>query len=173
MARFDDLFDQIRSGDPAAAAPLYDLFAEGLKIHLRRTGAEAKVDEMVYAILVDVTRGIREARLTEAANLPAYVREAANAHVAKPRTSLASLREGSASPASAEAMNHVLTGMSVQEREILVRYYQLGQGIQQIAAEMGMSEAAALNTKRIAREQFKRELQVGRKQHWEEAAVAV
>ncbi len=171
MSSLEELFDQIRSGDPAAAAPLYERFAEGLRVRLRRVAGANEIEELVYRTLIDVARGVKEAQLTRAVELPAYVRAVAQAHVSS-RSTLARLRQASATPDAAEAMDRVLNSISEQAREILLRYYQRGQSVQQIASAMGLPEEMILQTKRAARERFGRELTAGHNRHWAAAAAA-
>lgn len=148
-----ELFDQIRAASPQAAKGLYTVFGNGLKFYLRRQLGPENVNQMVFSIFLDASRGVRQARVRRAEHLPRFINALARKQVAlhgKTGDSVSTDRDRSA----VETMKQVVSEMTGQEREILTRFYSLNQSEERIAAELKISRPAVLEVKRRARTRF-------------------
>lgn len=151
---FDKLIQQIRIGEPAAAADLYHTFAPGLRLFLQRSTRLGDVEDLVYATLLETTRKIRNSGAFVSASLTGSIRAIAKSRAAfavpEPDQDLAI-----ENPAAAAALVEVLETSTLLEREILLRHYFLYESEERIAAQLHVPIEELRATRQTARARFR------------------
>ena len=137
------LLHLVHSAEPSAAAPLYERFAPGVRAILSRKLAHSDVETGVFHVLLTVACAVRQGQIQDPATLPAQVLAAANAYIAElaHKTPVDGLREE-------------LDRLEPQEREILARFYRLGQSEEQIRREMKIPAERISAVRKKARQGF-------------------
>jgi len=148
------------AGDPAGQEALYEAFAPGLRVflahHLRQ---EEEVEDRLHDVFVQAVAVIQEGQLRDPARLAGFMRTIARRQIAAfiheavaERETGGEVAEGlvvaSLAP-SPEALAirrqgreralEVLGSFSQSDREILIRFYLLGQEPEEICRELGLT----------------------------------
>lgn len=168
------LVERIRAGDPSGMEELYSLFWRGIRFYLYRQLGLQELEDKVHDIFLIVVQAIRRGELREPERLMGFVRTVVRRQVVayidsvvQDRREQAGLQsglavsDGRASPEAdaiarqqTEIMEKVLRSISRRDREILTRFYLLGQTQEQICAEMGLTETQFRLLKSRAKSRF-------------------
>jgi RNA polymerase sigma-70 factor (ECF subfamily) len=154
------LVRRIRDGEAAAVEELYGFFARGVRYFLLRNLGPDEIDDKVHDCFVVVLQAIHDGDLREPERLMGYVRTVIKRKIASSidlsirqrRTHvdlddtvcfLSDRRDnpecGIASRQEIQIARRVLEEVSGRDREILQRFYVLGQSQEQIQAVMELS----------------------------------
>lgn len=154
------LVERIRTGDQAAMADLYTVFAKGIRYFLLRNLGPDDLDDKVHDCFVAVAQAIRNGDLREPDRLMGFVRTVVKRKVAASidtavqqrrsrvefEETMFSVTDWRDNPEAAvlarqrvEIARKVLSGISRRDRDILNRFYVLEQSQEQICVEMGLS----------------------------------
>jgi RNA polymerase sigma-70 factor (ECF subfamily) len=154
------LVSRIRGGESAAIEELYRLFARGVRYFLLRHLGPEEIDDKVHDCFVIVLQAIHDGDLREPERLMGYVRTVVRRKISSSidftvqqrRTRvdfnetlgvLSDVRDdpehGLLSRQQIEIARKGLEGVSGRDREILQRFYVLGQSQEQIRAVMELS----------------------------------
>ena len=133
---FRRLVRNIQAGDQISADELGRLLNPGVRFVIARSLEAGQVDDLARDVIARVIRAIQYNELGNPDRLLCYVRGlvqlricgAAMEHRRPPRHDSAS-----------GGMENALAGLSVREREILERFYVLGQDETRIVADMSIS----------------------------------
>ena len=155
-----ELVRRIRDGEAAAVEELYGFFARGVRYFLLRNLGPDEIDDKVHDCFVVVLQAIHDGDLREPERLMGYVRTVIKRKIANSidltirqrRTHvglddtvciLSDRRDnpecGMVSRQEIEIARKVLEEVSGRDREILQRFYVLGQSQEQICAVMELS----------------------------------
>lgn len=168
------LVERIRTGDPRGMEELYALFSRGIRFYLCRQLGSQELDDKVHDTFLIVVQAIRRGDLRDAERLMGFVRTVVRRQVvayiddvAQGRREQASFEHGLAvsdarsnpeqdaiTQQQAEIMQKVLRSVSRRDREILTRFYLLGQDQDQICAEMKLTETQFRLLKSRAKSRF-------------------
>jgi len=154
------LVNRIQTGDSAAMAELYMIFAKGIRYFLLRNLGPDDLDDKVHDCFVIVAQAIRNGDLREPERLMGYVRTVVKRQIAASidtavqqrrnrvdfEDSMFSISDWRENPERsviarqrAEIARKVLSGVSRRDREILNRFYVLEQSQEQICTDMELS----------------------------------
>jgi RNA polymerase sigma-70 factor, ECF subfamily len=153
------LVGSIQAGDASAMERLYALFSRGIRFYLCRQLGTQELDDKVHDTFVIVVQAIRRGELREPERLMGFVRTIVRRQVAafidnavqnrREQVDLesgVSVSDGRSSPEEdaiagqrREIMKRVLCSVSQRDREILTRFYLLGQPQEQICREMRLT----------------------------------
>lgn len=173
-SRWAELVERIRSGDPAGMEQLYAIFARGVRFYLWRQIGPEELDDRVHDTFLIVVQAIQRGELREPERLMGFVRTVVRRQVAAYIERAVQTRRGQAElhpglPVSdsrsnpeqqllarqkVEIMLKVLESVSRRDREILTRFYLLGQTQQQICREMKLTETQFRLLKSRAKARF-------------------
>jgi len=168
------LVERIRAGDPKGMEELYGLFSRGVRFYLYRQLGLQELEDKVHDIFLIVVQAIRRGELRDPERLMGFVRtvvrrqvvayidsvvqdrkEQAGLHCGLGVTDARSNPEEDAiRRQQAEIMKKVLHSISRRDREILTRFYLLGQPQEQICAEMNLTETQFRLLKSRAKTRF-------------------
>ena len=147
----------IHASHPVAAESLYRLYADGLRLFLRRHSGAGDVEDSVYIVLLQAARAVRDHQVDSLDLLTKHVRELAHSQIERLRSA--------APPAPAipderlerlsENLSAVLTKLTLPEREILLRAYMLEQTDREISEETGITETTIRRTRAKAKAMFR------------------
>jgi RNA polymerase sigma factor (sigma-70 family) len=169
-----ELVERIRSGDPGGMEELYAMFSRGIRFYLYRQLGLQELEDKVHDTFLIVVQAIRRGELREPERLMGFVRTVVRRQVVayidavvqnrREQTSLhqgLAVSDGRSNPEQdaivhqqAEMMAKVLRSISQRDREILTRFYLLGQSQEQICAEMNLSETQFRLLKSRAKSRF-------------------
>ncbi len=169
-----DLVERIRRGDPAGMEQLYAVFARGVRFYLCRQIGPEELDDRVHDTFLIVVQAIQRGELREPERLMGFVRTVVRRQVAAYIERAVQTRRGQTElhpgmPISdsrsnpeqqllarqkVEIMMKVLESISHRDREILTRFYLLGQSQQQICREMKLTETQFRLLKSRAKARF-------------------
>jgi RNA polymerase sigma-70 factor (ECF subfamily) len=169
-----ELVARIRAGDQRAMEELYALFSKGIRFYLCRQLGPQELDDKVHDTFLIVVQAIRDGDLREPERLMGFVRTVVRrqvvAHIdnaVQSRREQAGLQsglgisDGRSNPEEdaiaqqrLEIMEKVLRSVSRRDREILTRFYLLGQSQEQICEEMNLSETQFRLLKSRAKARF-------------------
>lgn len=172
---------RIRRDDPRGVEELYRVFSHGVRFYLCRHVGPDDLDDRVHDIFLIVLEAIRRGDLREPERLMGFVRTIVRRQVAAYidnavhcRRDHLELIEGIQVPdrhhdpetaamerERADLMASVLRSINTRDREILTRFYLLGQPSEQIRLEMSLTETQFRLLKSRAKRRFG---QQGRKQ---------
>jgi RNA polymerase sigma factor (sigma-70 family) len=177
------LVARIQDGDPAAMEELYRLFSRGIRFYLCRQLGPQDLEDKVHDTFLIVVQAICRGELREPDRLMGFVRTVVRRQVAahidravQARREQADLQcgtsisDGRSNPEQdaisrqrQDIMTVVLRSLSRRDREILTRFYLLGESQEQICGEMGLTETQFRLLKSRAKARFgelgKRKLQ--------------
>lgn len=152
-----DLVQRIQSGDKSAGSELYNLLRDGISFFVRNELGYQDADDKIHDIFLIVLRAIHDGRLHDPGLLLAYTRSVTKRRIAteireciKRRTremhvDAARIPSGqtpeqhAAEREQADIMKRVLFELRPKYREILMRYYVLGESEAQISLEMNLT----------------------------------
>ena len=144
-----DLLDKIQVADPGAATPLYTRFAPGLRVLIRHKLPDVDPETAVFHVLVTVARAVRLGEVRTANELVARVREVANAFIEETTAG-----RRSESTVQENELRTIVSQIDPSEREILTRFYRLGQSENEISRAMNIPPETVLAVKRKLRQGF-------------------
>jgi|YNPBryunderm2012_1023409.scaffolds.fasta_scaffold00359_16 RNA polymerase sigma-70 factor (ECF subfamily) len=181
--RWSELVEKIRIGDPGGMEQLYAIFSRGIRFYLCRQVGPDELDDRVHDTFLIVVQAIQRGELRDPERLMGFVRTVVRRQVAAyieravqtrrgqlelhPGLPISDARDNPEQEVLArqkvELMQKVLEGVSRRDREILTRFYLLGQTQQQICREMKLTETQFRLLKSRAKARFgelgKRKLQ--------------
>jgi len=169
-----ELVARIRAGDQPAMEELYALFSRGIRFYLCRQLGPQELDDKVHDTFLIVVQAIRSGELREPERLMGFVRTVVRRqvvahidsaiHSRREQTGLQSglgISDGRSNPEEdaiaqqrLEIMERVLRSVSRRDREILTRFYLLGQSQEQICQEMNLTETQFRLLKSRAKARF-------------------
>jgi RNA polymerase sigma-70 factor (ECF subfamily) len=184
--RFDwvGLVSRIQAEDAAAMEELYRLFSRGVRYYLCRQLGPQELEDKVHDTFLIVVQAIRRGELREPERLMGFVRTVVRRQVAahidnavQSRKEQAEIQCGYAisdvrnnpeedaiAQQRREIMTRVLRSVSRRDREILTRFYLLGESQERICREMSLTETQFRLLKSRAKARFgelgKRKLRV-------------
>lgn len=168
------LVARIQAGDAAAMERLYALFSRGIRFYLCRQLGPQELDDKVHDTFVIVVQAIRRGELREPERLMGFVRTIVRRQVAafidnavqsrRDQVDLesgVSVSDGRSNPEEdaiagqrREIMKRVLCSVSQRDRDILTRFYLLGQPQEQICREMHLTSTQFRLLKSRAKARF-------------------
>jgi len=169
-----ELVARIRAGDQRAMEELYALFSKGIRFYLCRQLGPQELDDKVHDTFLIVVQAIRDGDLREPERLMGFVRTVVRRQVVahidsavqsrREQTGLQSglgISDGRSNPEEdaiaqqrLEIMEKVLRSVSRRDREILTRFYLLGQSQEQICVGMNLTETQFRLLKSRAKARF-------------------
>ena len=174
LPNWRELVDRIRADEGAAMEELYAVFSRGVRFYLCRQLGPQELEDKVHDTFLIVVQAIRRGELREPDRLMGFVRTIVRRQVAayidhavQTRKEQAELDSGLAicdersnpeqdaiARQRLEIMTKVLRSISVRDREILTRFYLLGQTQEQICGEMQLTETQFRLLKSRAKARF-------------------
>jgi RNA polymerase sigma-70 factor (ECF subfamily) len=168
------LVERIRRGEEGGMEELYRVFSRGIRFYLCRQLGPQELDDRVHDAFLIVVQAIQRGDLREPERLMGFVRTVVRRQVAahidqavhsrreevdlEVGSRIADMRHNPERTASekqrAELMEHVLSGLSGKDREILTRFYLHEQTQEQICREMALSETQFRLLKSRAKARF-------------------
>ncbi|HEX8985082.1 MAG TPA: sigma-70 family RNA polymerase sigma factor [Bryobacteraceae bacterium] len=168
------LVHRIQGGDAGGMEDLYAVFSRGVRFYLCRQLGPQELEDKVHDTFLIVVQAIRRGELREPDRLMGFVRTIVRRQVAayidnavqtrREQTDLESglsISDGRRNPEEdaiarqrVEIMTNVLHSVSARDREILTRFYLLGQSQQQICGEMRLSDTQFRLLKSRAKARF-------------------
>jgi RNA polymerase sigma factor (sigma-70 family) len=171
---WSELVRKIRAGEPSGMEELYALFSRGVRFYLCRQLGPQELDDKVHDTFLIVVQAIRNGELREPERLMGFVRTVVRRQVVAHIDSAVQCRKERAgfeyvlgvtdsrtnpeqdaiAHQREEIMERVLRSISRRDREILTRFYLLGQSQEQICAEMKLTETQFRLLKSRAKSRF-------------------
>ncbi len=168
------LVNMISAGDPGGMAELYAVFSRGVRFYLCRQLGPQELEDKVHDTFLIVVQAIRRGELREPDRLMGFVRTIVRRQVAayidnavqmrKEQTDLESglaISDDRSNPERdaishqrTEIMLRVLKSLSRRDRDILTRFYLLGQSQAQICGEMRLTDTQFRLLKSRAKARF-------------------
>ncbi len=168
------LVSRILSGDPGGVEDLYRVFSRGVRFYLCRQLGPEELDDRVHDTFLIVLQAIRAGDLRQPERLIGFVRTVVRRQVASYIDRTVQLRrehldlEYGARVADlrsdpersvvereqADLMVRILGGVGRRDREILTRFYLLGETVEQICADMNLSQTQFRLLKSRAKTRF-------------------
>jgi RNA polymerase sigma-70 factor, ECF subfamily len=168
------LVERIHRGDAGGMEELYAVFSRGVRFYLCRQLGPQELEDKVHDTFLIVVQAIRRGELREPERLMGFVRTIVRRQVAayidnavQTRKEQADLESGlsicddrsnpeedAIARQRVEIMTSVLHGVSARDREILTRFYLLGQTQQQICSEMRLTDTQFRLLKSRAKARF-------------------
>jgi RNA polymerase sigma-70 factor (ECF subfamily) len=169
-----DLVEKIRAGDAEGMADLYRIFSRGVRFYLCRQLGPQELDDKVHDTFLIVVQAIRRGDLREPERLMGFVRTIVRRQVAAHIDQTVQTRkeqvdvecgygvsdarsnpeEDAIARQRREIMTCVLRGVSRRDREILTRFYLLGESQEKICSEMDLTETQFRLLKSRAKARF-------------------
>ena len=168
----------IRAGDPDGQAALYHAFAPGLRLFLQHHLQQPEdVEDRLHDIIVQVVMGIQKGNLTEPERLAGFIRTIARRQVALFIHQAVRQREMrvdwpedliSEDPDPEQAVvleqwreraSQILASLNETDREILLRFYWLGQEPEDICQDLALTHDQFRLRKSRAKARFGQEFQ--------------
>ncbi len=173
-SRWAAIVERIRAGDEQGMEELYSIFVKGIRFYLCRQLGPQELDDKVHDTFLIVVQAIRRGDLREPERLMGFVRTVARRQVAahidrmvQQRNEQVELDSGppladeAPSPEEqaiarekVEIAKDILRGVSSRDREILTRFYLLGQSQEEICTAMNLSETQFRLLKSRAKARF-------------------
>ncbi len=151
---FHRLVTKIQDGDASAVDELTRLLDPGIRFFLSRSLHSSAVEQAVREVTLRVIKAIQNKELEDADRLLGYVRGVLQLRICGAALELRKPpRRDSAGARTADALRR----LSDREREVLRRFYVLGQEESQILAEMNLTAFQFRSLKSAVREQIERE----------------
>ena len=168
------LVGKICAGDPVGMEELYGVFSRGVRYYLCRQLGPQELEDKVHDTFLIVVQAIRRGELREPDRLMGFVRTIVRRQVAayidnavQTRREQAGLESGltisddrsnpeqdAISRQRTEIMLGVLQKLSRRDRDILTRFYLMGQSQERICAEMRLSDTQFRLLKSRAKARF-------------------
>lgn len=168
------LIARIRNREPEASAELYRHFEKGVRFFLCRHLGPQDLDDRVHDIFIIVDQAIQRGEVRQPDRLMGYVRTIVHRKLAAEidkivdaRTHCRDLHQGltvrdprnNPEQSAIEGENRriiikILEGISLRDREVLVRFYLWGQSPDQICAEMELTDTQFRLLKSRAKTRF-------------------
>jgi RNA polymerase sigma-70 factor (ECF subfamily) len=168
------LVERVQAGDGRAEEQLYDLFSGGIRFYLCRQLGPQELDDKVHDTFLIVLQAIRRGELRDPERLMGFVRTIVRRQVAahidkmvQARKEQAELEfglgvldhrrnpeEDAIARQRVEIMTRVLESISPRDREILTRFYLLGESQEKICTEMGLNDTQFRLLKSRAKARF-------------------
>lgn len=136
------MVERLQQGQSGAAQELSQLYERGIRVYLKRHLGLERLDRLVPETLGEMVDRIRQGRMLQPLDLVGFLREVVNREQ--------SLRERASAPTEAaeearirrkaKVLEKELQRCTPREREMLTRYYLLGQELTQILGEMRAGE---------------------------------
>jgi RNA polymerase sigma factor (sigma-70 family) len=169
-----DIVEQIRADDPSGMKALYEIFERGIRFYLLRQLGPRDLEDRVHDTFLIVVHAIRHGELREPERLMGFVRTIVRRQVAAHIERAIAVRrqqadldsgmmiashgdnpeESAISRQRREVALGVLRAVSRRDREILTRFYLLGQSQEMICAEMNLTDTQFRLLKSRAKERF-------------------
>ncbi len=171
---WQQLVARIQRGEAGGMEELYAVFSRGVRFYLCRQLGPQELEDKVHDTFLIVVQAIRRGELREPERLMGFVRTIVRRQVAsyidnavQTRKEQADLESGlticddrrnpeedAIARQRVEIMTNVLHSVSARDREILTRFYLLGQNQQQICREMHLTETQFRLLKSRAKARF-------------------
>ncbi len=168
------LVGRISAGDPVGMEELYGVFSRGVRFYLCRQLGPQELEDKVHDTFLIVVQAIRRGELREPDRLMGFVRTIVRRQVAAYIDNAVQLRKEQAgiecgltisdersnpeqnaiSRQRTEIMLGVLHKLSRRDRDILTRFYLLGESQDRICREMGLSDTQFRLLKSRAKARF-------------------
>ena len=168
------LVEKIREDDPNGMEELYRMFSRGIRLYLCRQLGLQELDDKIHDTFLIVINAIKRGDLREPERLMGFVRTVVRRQVASHIDDIVHQRnnqmdlqtgfriaDGRLNPESrildeekVVIMEEVLAGLSVRDREILIRFYLNEQPQEQICEEMELTETQFRLLKSRAKARF-------------------
>jgi RNA polymerase sigma factor (sigma-70 family) len=165
---------RIKSGDPSGLEDLYGIFTTGVRFYLYRQLGPQDLDDRVHEAFLAITTSIRRGDLREPERLMGYVRTVLRRQVAAQIEGVTSARrkyidvksglplcDRRPDPERAliarqarQVVRRVLESLSLQDREVLARFYLDEQTPEQICRAMGLTRTQFRLLKSRAKQRF-------------------
>lgn len=169
-----ELVERVRAEDAVGVEQLYGLFSRGIRFYLCRQLGPQELEDKVHDTFLIVLQAIRRGELREPERLMGFVRTIVRRQVAayidktvqtrKEQTDLQfglGVSDGHNNPEEdaiarqrVEIMTGVLESISRRDREILTRFYLLGESQEKICSDMRLSETQFRLLKSRAKARF-------------------
>ncbi len=149
--------EAIREGEPAAAPALYSMYAEQIRVYLRRHSGATDVESGVLSILFEAARSVRDLKIESVEELTATVRELCQQGVFALRRGSPGLSDTSHMTLErrGELVNRLFTVLDAREREILLRSSLLSEGDDEISKQVELPVIQVRRTRAKARVLFR------------------
>lgn len=154
-----ELVESIRLGEAAGMEKLYSLFSQGIRFYLCRQLGPQELEDKVHDTFLIVVQAIRRGDLRDPERLMGFVRTVVRRQVAahidravqtrKEQADIQcgySVSDGRNNPEEdaialqrREIMTRILSGISRRDREILTRFYLLGETQEHICGDMNLT----------------------------------
>ncbi|MGA2434815.1 MAG: sigma-70 family RNA polymerase sigma factor [Bryobacteraceae bacterium] len=168
------LVRRIHAGEAGGMEQLYSIFSRGIRYYLCRQLGPQDLDDKVHDTFLIVVQAIRRGELRSPERLMGFVRTVVRRQVAAHIDHCVQIRreqtdletgfavwdrhnnpeEDAIARQRREIMTNVLRSVSRRDRDILTRFYLLGESQEQICAEMGLSETQFRLLKSRAKARF-------------------
>ena len=168
------LVERIHKGEAGAMEELYSVFSRGVRFYLCRQLGPQELEDKVHDTFLIVVQAIRRGELREPERLMGFVRTIVRRQVAayidnavqtrREQTDLEtglSITDDRSNPEQdaiarqrVEIMTSVLHSLSARDREILTRFYLLGQSQEQICRDMHLTDTQFRLLKSRAKARF-------------------
>jgi RNA polymerase sigma-70 factor (ECF subfamily) len=169
-----ELVERVQAGEAEAIEQLYDVFFRGIRFYLCRQLGPQELDDKVHDTFLIVLQAIRRGELRDPERLMGFVRTIVRRQVAahidktvQTRKEHADLEfglgvldhrrnpeEDAIARQRVEIMTRVLESISLRDREILTRFYLLGETQEKICSEMGLNDTQFRLLKSRAKARF-------------------
>jgi RNA polymerase sigma-70 factor (ECF subfamily) len=173
-ARWEQLVEQIRAGDPEGMESLYRVFARGVRFYLCRQLGPQELEDKVHDTFLIVVHAIRRGELREPERLMGFIRTVVRRQVAahidqavqsrRERVEVdsgAQVVDARFNPEEvlvlkqrAEIVVRALRDVSERDREILTRFYLLEETQEEICRTMSLTETQFRLLKSRAKARF-------------------
>lgn len=185
------LLARVRAEDPAALEELYGLLSRGVRLLFLRRVPPQDADDLFHDTFLEVLRAIRQDKVREPSKLPGFVRTVALRRAARYFAARSRERENQ-DPSGVEEVlarnadspeTHVLehdrrrvalqalSDLPRNYRQLVVRFYFLGQKERQICRDMNLSETQFRVTKSRAKARFLSRLEKRSVQRYEKQKI--
>lgn len=154
----ESLVRKIRSGDTASVEQLQQLLTPGIRFLISRSLGGANADAIAGETFLVAIQAIQNHEVHDGKQLLAYVRSLIRSRVAGSNENVPARQMPGAEPVAAQKLDFLrcsFQGMSGRDREILQRFYVLGQEESRILAEMQLSVAQFRVVKSKAKSHFR------------------
>lgn len=169
-----ELVERVRAGETGGIEQLYSLFSRGIRFYLCRQLGPQELEDKVHDTFLIVLQAIRRGELRDPQRLMGFVRTIVRRQVAayidktvqtrKEQTDLQfglgvsdrhnNPEEDAIAQQRMEIMTGVLESISRRDREILTRFYLLGESQEKICSEMRLSDTQFRLLKSRAKARF-------------------
>ncbi len=132
----DYLVQKVQAGDSFSVDELHRLLSPGVRFFIERALDDRFVDQATRAVLGEVTKAIRDGSVRDPRLLLGHVRRTVQVHLDHED---AAHGRPTQAPLAVRQAASLAQAMSAEERELVRRFYVLGQSESQIVSEMQLS----------------------------------